>query len=297
MFFRNLKLFRLAGEWPDDIGESLARIPLVPCGASTMYSSGWIPPRGNPGEYVVSVAGHQLIRLGVEEKLLPASVVRIYVEDRLKDLEEKQGFKPGRGQVRETREAVTAELIPKAFIKRRSTHVWIDTNGRWLGIDAASFGKVDEILESIKRTFGLMPLLTLNTMDAPSSAMTQWLTTGEAPGAITIDRDCELRSPAEEHATVKYTRHSLDGEDIRPHLEDGKRAVRLAMTWNNRISFVLTEDYFIKRLAFLDLLKDQAEEDSEVDAFEADLSIMSGELSLMADGILSALRGEYRHET
>jgi recombination associated protein RdgC len=97
----------------------------------------------------------------------------------------------------------------------------------------------------------------LKVCQSPSAAMTGWVAGGEAPSAFTLDQDLELRST--EKATVRYAKHSLDGEEIRQHIAAGKVVTRLAMTWNDRISFVLNDLLQIKRLAFLDILKEQAE--------------------------------------
>jgi recombination associated protein RdgC len=297
MWFRNLRAYRLDEGWsfsPAFLETALAKAAFEPCSASQMESHGWVPPRGNPGELIVTINRQQLIALGTEQKLLPASVIRQYVQGRLEEIETQQGYKPGRGQIREVREQVTAELLPRAFVKRRLTYVWIDPVGRWLVVDAASAAKADEVIEQIKRALDSLPLLPMHTALSPATAMTEWLAAGEAPVPFTIDRDCELRSMAEEKATVRYTRHVLEAEDIRRHLEAGKRATRLALTWNSRVSFVLTEDMHIKRLAFLDLLKEQAEKDSADggDVFEADFTIMAGELSGLLKDLLAALGGE-----
>lgn len=297
MWFRNLRAYRLDDGWtydPAQLEALLNGAAFVPCSATQMESHGWVPPRGNEGELVITVNRQQLIALGTEQKLLPSSVVKQYVQARVEALEAAQGYKPGRGQLREIREHVTAELLPRAFVKRRLTYVWIDPVNRWLVVDAASAAKADDVVEQIKRALDALPLLPLRTALAPSTAMTQWLAEGEAPAGFTIDRDCELRSMAEEKATVRYTRHLLEGEEIRHHLEAGKRATRLALTWNDRISFVLSEDMQIKRLAFLDLLKEQSEQDAGDggDTFEADFAIMSGELPGFLSSLVEALGGE-----
>src|SRR5512145_2071541 len=116
--------------------------------------------------------------------------------------------------------------------------------------------------------------------------MTGWLASGEAPAGFSIDRDCELRAAGEEKAVVRYVRHPLDGDEIGGHITSGKAVTRLALTWRDRISFVLTEQLQIKRLAFLDVLKEDAERqaDNGDDLFEANFALMSGELpQLLAD--------------
>ena len=66
------------------------------------------------------------------------------------------------------------------------------------------------------------------------------------------------------------------------------------MTWNDRISFVLDDNLQIKRLAFLDILKEQADgqADNEDERFDLDFTLMSGEVAQLLDDLLAALGGE-----
>lgn len=264
------------------------------CSASEMQARGWVPPRGQEGELLLSSNRQWMICLGVEQKLLPTSVIRQYAQDRLIDLEAQQGFKPGRKQVLEMRELVAAELMPRAFVRRRLTYAWIDRQGGWLLIDAASPAKAEELLEQLKLSLEELPLKPLRTQNAPSAAMTEWLLSGEGPAGFTIDRDCELRAGGGERATVRYARHALEAPEIRHHIEAGKAATRLALTWQDKISFVLTEQLQVKRLAFLDVLKEAAETQTENadELFEADFAIMAGELAQLLPHLLEALGGE-----
>ncbi|HZV55514.1 MAG TPA: recombination-associated protein RdgC [Rhodocyclaceae bacterium] len=297
MWFRNLQIYRLGVEWKWDatrLTEKLAHAAFRGCGAFDMQSRGWVPPRGEEGELVVTVNRQWLIALGVEQKLLPATVIRQYTQARVAELEAQQGFKAGRAQARDLREQVTAELLPRAFVKRRLVYAWIDPVNRWLVIDAASPAKAEDVLEQLKLTLDDLPLKLLRTRNAPGTAMTGWLAGNEAPAGFTIDRDCELRAAGEEKAVVRYVRHALDGEEIGRHIAAGKAVTRLAMTWRDRISFVLTEQLQVKRLAFLDVLKEDAERQAEAgdDLFEADFALMSGELAQLMADLAAALDGE-----
>lgn len=297
MWFRNLQMYRLVADGNWDLArlqQQLARQQFRGCSASESQSHGWVPPRGNEGELVVAVQGQWLLCLGVEQKLLPASIIRQYADERLLDLEELQGYKPGRKQVQEVREAVTLELLPRAFVRRRLTHVWLAPRDGWLVIDAASSAKAEEVLEQLKLSLGELPLRQIHTRLSPTTAMTQWLAAGEAPTGFSIDRDCELRAPNEERATVRYTRHALEAGEIGQHIAAGKAATRLALTWQDRVSLVLTEQLQIKRLAFLDVLKEEAERQgsSDDELFEADFVIMTGELLQLLPQLIDALGGE-----
>ncbi len=297
MWFRNLQIFRLTPAWEystEQLTEALQRGLFQGCGATDRTARGWVSPRGNEGELVFAVGRQQLIALGVEQKLLPASVVRQYADAKLQQVEAAQGYKPGRKQAQEVREQVELELLPRAFVKRGSTLVWIDPVNRWLLVDSSSSARADEVVEQLKLSLGELPLSLLKTQLAPGTAMTQWLAAGQAMGSFTIDRDCELQASAEERAAVRYVRHSLDSEEVRSHIANGKTATRLALTWNDRISFVLTEQLQIKRLAFLDILKEDAERQSENadDLFAANFTLMSGELAQLLTHLVEALGGE-----
>jgi recombination associated protein RdgC len=297
MWFRNLQIFRLTSEWAystESLSDALHKGIFHGCGASDRVARGWVPPRGEEGELVFSMERQQLIALGVEQKLLPASVVRQYAQAKLIEIEAAQGYKPGRKQVREVVEQMEAELLPRAFAKRGLTYVWIDPVNRWLLVDASSSTRADEVMEHLKLSLGELPVTLIKTQLAPATAMTQWLAAGEAPGSFTIDRDCELRAAAEERAAVRYVRHNLDSDEVRAHIAGGKSATRLALTWNDRISFVLTEQLQIKRLAFLDLLKEDAERQAENadDLFAADFTLMCGELAQLLAQLLEVLGGE-----
>jgi recombination associated protein RdgC len=297
MWFRNLQIFRLAREWEyssDALAERLARAAFRPCGASDRQSLGWVPPRGEEGELVFAVGRQQLVALGVEQKLLPFSVVRQYAQAKLEQVEAAQGYKPGRKQRREITDQVEAELLPRAFVKRGLTYVWIDPVNRWLLIDTSSSARGDEMLEQLRLALGELPLALLKTQQAPGAAMTAWLATGAAPGSFSIDRDCELQAPAEERPAVRYVRHNLDSDEVRHHIAGGKTATRLALSWNDRVSFVLTEQLQVKKLAFLDLIKEEAERnaDNADDLFAANFSLMCGELAQVLDHLVEALGGE-----
>ena len=297
MWFRNLQIFRLTPDWAygtDALSAALQKGLFHGCGATDRVARGWVPPRGEPGELVFSVQHQQLIALGVEQKLLPATVVRQYAQAKLLEIEAAQGYKPGRKQTREVVDQIEAELLPRAFVKRGLTYVWIDPVNRWLLVDASSSACADEVMEHLKLSLGELPVTLIKTQLAPATAMTQWLAAGHAPGSFTIDRDCELCAAVEERAAVRYVRHNLDSDEVRSHIASGKSATRLALTWNDRVSFVLTEQLQVKRLAFLDLLKEDAERQAENadDLFAANFTLMCGELAQLLAHLLEVLGGE-----
>lgn len=296
MWFRNLQLYRLPVPWKIDLSsleEQLQRGAFQRCPSNEPLSRGWASPRGD-GALVYAQNRQWLIALGIEQRLLPSSVINDEVRERAAAHEVQNGFKPGRKQLREMRERVTEELMPRAFTRKRNTYVWIDPVGGWLGIDAASPAKAEEVIEHLRWSLDDFPLKPVHTARSPVAAMTDWLAAGEAPAGFSIDRDCELKAVSEEKAAVRYVRHSLEGDEIRAHIAAGKLPTRLAMTWNDRISFILGEKMEVKRLTFLDLIREEAEKNAEHadEQFDADFALMSGEFSRLIPDLLAALGGE-----
>ncbi|MCM8611994.1 recombination-associated protein RdgC [Accumulibacter sp.] len=294
MWFKNLQLYRLPQGWDaeaESFEQQLARLPLLGCGASDPRSLGWVAPRDG-GSLLHAVNQQWLIALGVEEKLLPASIVRRLAGERAREVEEADGRRIGRRELRELQEQMTHELLPRAFVRRRTTFGWIDRGSGWLVVDAASPAKAEELLEHLRRSLDSLPAKVVKPLQSPSAAMTAWVAAGEAPAGFTLDQDLELRSA--EKASVRYANHSLEGEEIRQHIADGKVVTRLAMTWNDRISFVLNDLLQIKRLAFLDILREQSESqtDDADERFDIDFTLMTGEGAQLLADLLTALGGE-----
>jgi len=294
MWFKNLIIYRLT-KWdvtPEQLEEKLSAHALQPCSGLEMQRAGWIAPKEGEPTFVHTLGKQLLICLGAEKKLLPASVINTICKARAQEMEEQQGYKPGRKQMKQLKEAVTDELLPRAFAVRRRAYAWIDTAAGLLVLDAANLAKADELVELLVKSVDGIAFTPLKTEVSPTTAMTAWLAGEDLPAVFSVDRDCELRASGEEKATVRYVRHSLEAEEIAKHISGGKEVTKLALTWYDRISFVLHENGQIKRLQALDLLKEQADSDAQDDAFDADFALMSGELKKLLPAIVDALGGE-----
>ena len=296
MWFKNLVVYRLPESWTadtDDLDRKLAHEALQACGGFQMESRGWVCPHED-GLFLHRQNRQWLFGLGEEQKLLPASVVRQEAQVRADDMARQQAHPVSRKQMRDLKAQVLNELLPRALVTRRTTHAWIDSVSNWLVIDTSGEAKAEQFMEVLRRTDEGFPARRLETERSPASAMSQWLIQGEVPGAFTIDQDLELRAADGSKATVRYVRHSLEGKEIRDHINGGKTVVRLGLTWNDRISFVLTEQLQIKRVTFLDILKREADAEVEDDdqQFEIDFALMTGEFALLLADLTKALGGE-----
>ena len=293
--FKNALIYRIASTWTADlelIEAGLEVVRYVECGASQEKSIGWTEPRGEEnGLLAESVAGQIVLKLMVEVKAVPSSVVNRKAKEELAKIEAATGRKPSKRETKEIKEDIKLSLMPLAFTKLSSVLVWIDAKAQLLTIGASSTAKADEVITYLVKCLDGFSVMPLNTQTSSAVAMAEWLSTQAPPAGFTIDRECELKSPDESKAVVRYSRHPLDIEEVSAHITSGKVPVKLALTWMDRVSFVLTDSLQIKKIAFLDGVFDGTSQEKE-DGFDADTAIATGELRQLFPELLAALGGE-----
>lgn len=295
MWFKNLQIYRLPAPWnfsPEQMEEALQSQAFTPASSNELLRQGWDSPRGN-GKLVHVVNKQMLMMLGTEKKLLPSSVINQVAKARAAELEEQQGFPPGKKAMKELKERVADELLPRAFSIRGNVWTWIDPVNGWLVVDAASPSKADDVIKLLLKAVDKLPLESLRVQQSPVAVMTGWLQSDEAPYNFTIDQDTELRATGESKAAVRYVRHTLEADEVRRHIAAGKQCTRLAMTWDSKISFVLTESLAIKGVKALDVISEkESSTKNDEERFDGDFMLMTGELNKLMADVVEALGGE-----
>lgn len=297
MWFKNLIVLRVPAGWDLDVDTLAdALLPLAFTEASSVEEvrSGWVPPREGDTSLVFTSGRQMLIALRQEKKLLPARVVSQFVKQKAERIEAEEGFKPGRKQMKALKEQVRDELMPRAFSLSTDTRAWIDPVAGWLVIDAASQTRADEIVGLLAKSLDGLPARPLKTVASPTGAMTQWLVDDDAPAGFSIDQDVVLKA-RDSKATIRYANQSLEADDVTRHTQAGKLCTRLALTFADRVSLVLTDALAIKRVRPLDVLKESeagsAAGADAADRFLSDFTLMAGELSSLLAGVVDALGG------
>ncbi|MCA0244080.1 MAG: recombination-associated protein RdgC [Proteobacteria bacterium] len=300
--FKNALVYRIEHWQPPplaELEERLARGRFVACGATQPESAGWVAPRGNANAALAeSVGGQWVFKLCVETKAVPGSVVKLELQAKADALEQELGRRPKGKQLRELKEAVVHALLPRAFPKRAELPIWLDAAAGFVWVGSGNAKRADAaVTRLIELLGGGLKLGLLQTAVSPAGAMAAWLAEKEAPPGFTIDRDCELKQPDSEKATVRYARHTLDIDEVAQHIREGKRPTQLALTWNGRVSFVLTDALTLKKIELLDVVLEGAGRDatsaqaSADDAFDADVALATGELRQLLPALIEALGG------
>jgi recombination associated protein RdgC len=305
--FKNACFFRVADDFvlPDlaALERVLHKARFVPCGPTQPESSGWVAPRGNKSKVLAEmVGGHLILKQCTEKRAVPSSALKSAVDEKVERYKAETGNERVPAKLKkEFKEEVLLDLLPRAFSKRITTLLWIDPGSKLLVVDAGSLAAADRIVSSLLAALlevpGAGPALDLqlvHTQSSPAASMAHWLSSREAPWRFTVDRDCELKAPDEQKSAVRYSRHTLEIDEVAQHIAAGKVPTQLAMTWNERVSFVLSEAGQLRRLKMLDVVvkeaKDSAGKDDE--GFDTNTAILTGELSALIPDLLEALGGE-----
>ena len=297
MWFRNARPYKLPGRLGIDASElsqRLSRRPFQPCRPSQAVSSGWVAALSDDATDFVHKSGdYWLIRLQREERLLPASVIRSEVNSRIQEIQTGQGRRVQRKERLDIADEVTQDLMPRAFTKSQYLEALINDREGWVWVNTASAGRAEDLLSLLREGLGNLPVAIPDTHKSPVIVMSQWLLNGGLPEGMSLGGDVDLEDPQEEGGVVRVRGMYLESDEIRRHIESGKQVVRLALSWQDQIDFVVDRDLSLRRIRFSDELKGVNEELHEdvLARRDADCLLMGETLSTLQSAIAKTFGG------
>jgi recombination associated protein RdgC len=296
--FRNLIPYRAQRPLEIDAGKleaALATHPFRPCGGIEMSTQGWVSPLGRSSEVLVhAVDGRLLVMLRRQDRLLPASVTREAVEEKVIEIEETQGREVGRKERANLRDEIEMTLAPRAFVRSVYTYAYIDPAAGWVVVDAGSARQAEELLSELRTALGTLPAALPQLAESPAVVMSEWLAGKGLPPEVVVGDECELRDMDGDGGVVRCRRVDLASDDVQNHLRSGKQVTRLAIAWDERIEFLLNEDMTIRRLRFGDHFDEALEgidRDDHAARLDANFALMSGEVTPLLNRLVELFGG------
>ena len=295
-WFKNVMIYRLTKslDWTSQkLQTALEQEIFHPCGQSDMSKFGWTNPlRGS--ELLHFSVGKQILLLArKEEKILPSHVVKRELDERVNLLEEKENRKLKKTEKQALKDDVIAMLLPRAFSKTQQTAIWIDSETNLIYVDAASSKRAEDTLALLRKSLGSLPVVPLTFANEPTTVMTDWIAQDNLPEYLTALEEAELKAP--DDAVIRCKNHPLDSEEILSHLQKGKLVTKLALDWDEHLSFVLNDGGSLKRLKFADQIREKNDDILKEDyaqRFDADFVLMTGELAKLTENLIDDFGGE-----
>ena len=301
-FFKSALVYRLTQPFThtvSELEEALAGKPHREPASQEISTYGFLPPlmKGDEAPLVETCNfrgfSAALILAKRTERNLPGSVVREALKKKVDEIEAEQVRKVYKKERDQLKDEIVLALLPQAFLKHRVTAALI--MGDMIIVAASSYREAEDLLSTLRECLGSLPVRPLGVKMAPTATMTDWLKSQHASNGLTVLDECELRDVQEDGGIVRVKRQDLTGDEVQEHLNNGKIVTKLALAWEDKLSFVLDDKLAIKRLRFEDLLQDQASQDGGEDAHGqliASLTIAAGTFAEFIPALIEALGGE-----
>lgn len=298
MWFKNLRLYQLTKDVAftgEELHEQLQERQFSPCRSHEPASFGWMPPLGRDAPLLTHVTnGCIMICARQEQKLLPASVIKDEIEERLTALEAEEDRKIRGKERARVKDEVVFDLLPRAFSKTTLTYAYVDPKQGWLVVDSPSANRAEELISLLRESLGSFPLLPFSSTRDSASVLTAWMDGQEPHAGFTVQGDCELRDPAVEGSVIRCKGQDLSAKEVVAHLRAGMQVTRLTIELDERIIFTLCDDLSLKQVKFLDMILEEASDIETEDAasrFDVDFSIMNLELERLISKLLEVFGG------
>jgi recombination associated protein RdgC len=296
MWFKNLYLFKFEKDFSlnaEALHDELAKKPFTPCSATQRESMGWIPPLGkNTDSFTHASNNYILLSMARQERLLPTAVIKETLDEKVEEIEVKEDRKVSTREKKEMREDIEHELLPRAFTRTQKMDAWIDPANGWLILNTPSAPRAEAFTKLLRSTLGSLPVTLPESEVSPAVAMTTWLSTGKLPEPFVLGFECELKNQGDDKGSATFKQHDLTTDEVQTSLQAGKFAAKLAIEWDEKISFVLSEDLQIKKLKFLDVLEEQLQDNdpqTHEEHLDIQFALMTGEVSAMLKDLMKAL--------
>ncbi|QTH65056.1 recombination-associated protein RdgC [Psychrosphaera ytuae] len=285
MWFNNALIYKFTKPFDltaEQIAEQLQTHVFRPCGSQDQMKQGWVP--AIPGTEALLHAANTcyLISLKTEEKILPTTVVKEALEEKVQLIQHERGQKVGKKEQQSLKEEIIQQLLPKAFTKSSRLYAYIDVKNQWIVVNSSSANKAETLLALLRQCLGSLPILPHKPEQDLMLAMTQWVKEDDLPVPFMFASDIELKALDEEGASAKLKNHDVTEDEVQLHISNGKYVHKLGLVWDEKAKFVINEEAALKQIKFLDIVKEQTDDvpnDDKLAKFDADFALMTGELN------------------
>ena len=294
MWYKNAIIYLLPDGWQPEAGlnEKLGQAAFTPCMGLDWFSEGFVPPTPFSSDFVFTAQNSNRVCLKHEEKVLPSATVRDLVNGKVAEIEEAEARNVGRKEKQQLKEQIVDDLLPRALTKSRRTEAIFDTERGYLLVNEASDKRAEQMLIKLREALGGLKVSLPHTRESPSSLMTEWLLQGHAEGDFELGYNVLLQGVGDVVPKVKISKKDLTHPEVIQHAKNGMKVVELELEWREQISFTLTQNFALKRIQFLDVLQEEAEQGDDTASLTfASQIIMVEALGEMINELVNLLGG------
>lgn len=293
MWFKNARLFQLSEEFSlnaEQLSDALKSDALRPCAPMEAVSKGWLSPFGEDSELYVLQSGDALLfSLGIEEKVLPAAAVNHQLSQQVAAIKQQTGEKPGRKQQTDIKQQLMNEMLPRAFVKPKTLHAYIDLSLNMLVVNSASQNAAEDLVSQLRQTLGSFKAAAFGPSSSMAEVLTQWVLKDQPAAGMILDNEIVLETLDDNKGVVRGRNIEHLDDQMKRHIDNGYLVTSLGLNYQDRVEFVLSHDMGVKKIKFTDVVLDQLEEstiESEWQLLDSQFTLFSLEVRALLTDLL-----------
>jgi len=293
MWFKNARLFQLSEEFSlnaEQLSDALKSDALRPCAPMEAVSKGWLSPFGEDSELYVLQSGDALLfSLGIEEKVLPAAAVNHQLSQQVTAIKQQTGEKPGRKQQTDIKQQLMNEMLPRAFVKPKTLHAYIDLSLNMLVVNSASQNAAEDLVSQLRQTLGSFKAAAFGPSSSMAEVLTQWVLKDQPAAGMILDNEIVLETLDDNKGVVRGRNIEHLDDQMKRHIDNGYLVTSLGLNYQDRVEFVLSHDMGVKKIKFTDVVLDQLEEstiESEWQLLDSQFTLFSLEVRALLTDLL-----------
>lgn len=233
----------------DELREHLDEMPLKPVGEREYASHGFVEVPWS-GDLVAEFDGGYAFAVKSEERVLPAAAIKRELNARSEKFHDEHGYKPGRKLLKEMKENVEFDLLPKALIREAVTVCFYDSREGMLYVPTTSDKRSSTVNALLVRACSAIEFQTVvvdGRVHGITERLASWLKGDPCAFGDFAPAGYVVLSKDTSKVTVK--RASLDRSEgaLTEASEDGFTVKEIGLS-NENVSFILTDRFRLKSI-------------------------------------------------
>lgn len=272
--------------------EILNKLSFTPCGPLDSIKQGFVSPTDDD-LLKLDIQGHSLLRVRIESKIIPSSVIKKKTAERIEHLEQQFGRRVTRSEKLTAKDEIMVDLLSVAFTKDQYIYVWINHQDQFIAIETSSFKVADDILSLIRKELGPLSLTPLHTEKPVAPIFKEWVLNDNTPTNFFILNDAVLADPLEGNGKIKLIDENLTADEVKSYLNSGREIKSLSFSYQQRTVFTVNTDLVFHKIHYSSELLDEncdISPDDKAKRIEADFYLVANELAKLIKDFTEALQ-------
>jgi recombination associated protein RdgC len=268
-----------------DLNTALTAQTFQPCTTATTSTQGFIAPFAQSEDLAYELNNCLIFAFKIESKVIPTSALKKEVAARVAKVEEIENRELSKKEKDAIKEDAYQALVAKALTREEVINGYFDLKANLLLIGTASTSKMELVTSSLRKALGSLKINCFNT-NSLSTLMRCWVIEQDLPQGLDFTGDAIIENYITGYGDASNSRPNakmiLKKEELLTNefieFLTNREVKELGLSFNDQLSFMLSDDLVIKSIKFTREFKDKADEvvtESEAERAETSFYLTS----------------------